>query len=755
MKNITTEEFQKLSTKDKKTAKDLYELGQLYDGLCTVDELYTVDGKDIRNPEDAKAMYESAAGKGLASAALALGLLHEKNEQIDEAIQWFTTAADLELGDGLALYHLGKLEETYKKDLKTAVAYYKRAIASEESFSIDAAKRMIYFYENGCLEANIQQNPQKIFEFYTKLAEQHKDPESMYELARIYEQKKDTKNAFSMYEKAANAKHSQAAYWLARYYESKLRQSSFKTIIELHKSSILYSSLQYYNIAFGEMNSLSGEMLYHWGQFLQFLTDVKDKKITKLELQEFTYSLRITWTHFKSNLKPSDCFIKAAEKSHLESLNLVAKYYEDGEYGLQKDPKKAFEYYLKASNSDNLEAKFNLAHCYEYGIGIEQDEEKAFDLFVDLTKKNYLPAFNRLGRAFEFGFGCDLSLETAFSWYEKGADRGDEFGLKNLERCHFKYNYQPGVIRGTKLAWEIYLNKKVYEDYLDPQCKNPEEMSLDDFIEYEKSIKENPYSWRRHVRLMSIYGGEGKKLTIDILDPKKRNVFMKKAVQLGYPFLLKQEGNDFSGVCKTYLVYMQYSSDLLTRQKAQDDLIKLTHKTEPKRHIAIKYLARYYETRDPEKALQCYRDVAITADPEAQYKAGYLYEYGIGTQKDLKKAKTYYGYAAENGNLDAKCKLASFLMLDKQEEAFLSYENLSEQGHADSTYYLAECYAKGLSVEQDNEKAKKLYKLAAEQGSFYAVEHIEDEDVKRKLIKLGLEKGDRDALFHRGYEYLL
>lgn len=74
----------------------------------------------------------------------------------------------------------------------------------------------------------------------------------------------------------------------------------------------------------------------------------------------------------------------------------MADYYYRGEYSGERDYKKAFELYEKASSQGDKYAQLMLGECYLYGNGVEQSYEKAFDIFTKLAEKGYKPAQRKL-----------------------------------------------------------------------------------------------------------------------------------------------------------------------------------------------------------------------------------------------------------------------------------------------------------------------------------------------------------------------
>ncbi|KAF0486653.1 SEL1 protein [Gigaspora margarita] len=61
-----------------------------------------------------------------------------------------------------------------------------------------------------------------------------------------------------------------------------------------------------------------------------------------------------------------------------EQLFTLGYNYRHG-IGVEKDEKKAFEYYMKAAELGNSDAMQNVSNCYYYGNGVERNYQKSFE----------------------------------------------------------------------------------------------------------------------------------------------------------------------------------------------------------------------------------------------------------------------------------------------------------------------------------------------------------------------------------------
>ena len=67
-----------------------------------------------------------------------------------------------------------------------------------------------------------------------------------------------------------------------------------------------------------------------------------------------------------------------AEQGDVDALNEIGNMYFDGQ-GVEKDDKKALEYYTKAAEKGDTDALINIGVMYANGQGVEKDDKKAFE----------------------------------------------------------------------------------------------------------------------------------------------------------------------------------------------------------------------------------------------------------------------------------------------------------------------------------------------------------------------------------------
>lgn len=108
-----------------------------------------------------------------------------------------------------------------------------------------------------------------------------------------------------------------------------------------------------------------------------------------------------------------------AEKGNVtKQLELARKCWDQEMY------EDAFRWYERAATHNNAEGIFGLGLCYKKGLGVEKDEKKAFQCFLKATDLGLLDAQFELAEAYQDGKGVQMDSARAFDLYYKSAQKG-------------------------------------------------------------------------------------------------------------------------------------------------------------------------------------------------------------------------------------------------------------------------------------------------------------------------------------------
>lgn len=136
----------------------------------------------------------------------------------------------------------------------------------------------------------------------------------------------------------------------------------------------------------------------------------------------------------------------------------------------------------------------------------------------------------------------------------------------------------------------------------------------------------------------------------------------------------------------------------------------------------------YNAPQDPDAAEHCFRRLADSGDPAAQWWLGIAYAQGRGAKMDENQAVRWFRKAAAQGNVWAQRQLEEWkpqmpnqLFRQYQQEPNrakrIEYlKNSAEQGYAQAQYELGNHYYFGWVVKKDQAQAVQWYRRAADQG---------------------------------------
>lgn len=156
--------------------------------------------------------------------------------------------------------------------------------------------------------------------------------------------------------------------------------------------------------------------------------------------------------------------VQAAEAGDVGAQMRVAKMFEEGTYGANKDFYTALSWYEKAAQNDNTNAQITVAEVYFFGKnGIVKDMAQAAKWYKTLVQKNNIIAMNNLANLYMKGDGVPQDVTYAVELYKKAAELGDEVAQYNLG---ISYQDGKGIERNLRLA-QTWLEKSLAQGYAD------------------------------------------------------------------------------------------------------------------------------------------------------------------------------------------------------------------------------------------------------------------------------------------------
>ena len=88
------------------------------------------------------------------------------------------------------------------------------------------------------------------------------------------------------------------------------------------------------------------------------------------------------------------------------------------------DYKKAFEWYRKAAEQNNVQAQYMLGVKYANGEGVEQDYGKSVEWYLKAAKRGHSAAQHQLGIFYKAGHAVQQDDTQALKWFRKSAEQG-------------------------------------------------------------------------------------------------------------------------------------------------------------------------------------------------------------------------------------------------------------------------------------------------------------------------------------------
>lgn len=116
-------------------------------------------------------------------------------------------------------------------------------------------------------------------------------------------------------------------------------------------------------------------------------------------------------------------FRQAAEAGRAEAQFKMGFFAATGQGGVAKDSEAAAGWFRKAAEQEVAGAQYNLAVCYERGVGVKQDRREACRWYLRSAKQGDTYAQKAVGVCYEKGQGVEKDLVEALAWYRLAAAR--------------------------------------------------------------------------------------------------------------------------------------------------------------------------------------------------------------------------------------------------------------------------------------------------------------------------------------------
>ena len=441
--------------------------------------------------------------------------------------------------------------------------------------------------------------------------------------------------------------------------------------------------------------------------------------------------------------KAFECLKEAAEQNHVESLYKLGLCYYTG-FGVKEDRKKAMSIYSQAAEKGYVLAQYALAQCYALAQGTECNMKKAFEWYLVAAKNGHGKARVEIAKCYHHGIGTEENKEYAFEWMEKAGDENGEVeALYYLGQCYenstvVEPDYDKAVEYYTKAAEKGSAHAQLSLGYIYLTGR----LNVDE--DHEKAAELFTAAAEQQNAEAYYYLGRcyGEEIGVE-RDPQKAVEYFKKAIENGCKFKdIEQQ--------LSYYKYQVVDPDIFDDESdidlsADKDVLftkGIEAFTKRSYTTAVKYLT---------VALEKGHEMANVYLGNAYYNIAAQYDCGRGVKQDYQKSMEFYIKSAELGFQLAQLTLgqryevglygfkqdyeqavkwykmvASSFPIIKERLALLYYKGLGvEQNYSEAVRLLKECvdansseevlntlgdcYANGLGVEQDLQKAQMYY----------------------------------------------
>ncbi|SDP69641.1 tetratricopeptide repeat protein [Selenomonas ruminantium] len=150
------------------------------------------------------------------------------------------------------------------------------------------------------------------------------------------------------------------------------------------------------------------------------------------------------------NVSASSWYTKAAELGHDGAMTGLGRYYRE-----QEDYNSAMDWFKKAAQKGNAEAKNLIGVMHYRGEGVKCEYKKAFSWFEKAAKAGDAWGMYNLAQCYENGYGVIKNWDKAVEWYEKSAEAGNEEAKNRLAENIVASNKTKSDLRKTDIIAEL------------------------------------------------------------------------------------------------------------------------------------------------------------------------------------------------------------------------------------------------------------------------------------------------------------
>ena len=435
---------------------------------------------------------------------------------------------------------------------------------------------------------------------------------------------------------------------------------------------------------------------------------------------------------------------KSAAKTYLQVMDLVKSATPCASEFVMRmtadgiDTRKSewFNEALSKAQGGDVDYQYGVGSLYAGGLGVPRDPAAAFRWFERAARSDHGAAQAAIGVAYAKGEGVEPDYVEARVWLEKAASKG----YPVAEEClAWLYRHGYGVAKDFAKAIALYessskLGNPAAKYALADLYERGEgvDADFDRATELYRSAAadDHPIALRRLAELLFS--------DVTVEDKKEALAFCRRAVNVGDGESIVDLGLAYEngwGVDKDVKKAAELYQKALAKgvKSAGSRLEELKPEVQYQRGVAC--MEGSVTPRNFTLAREWFEKAAEQGHVDATCRLAELLQYGLGGKVDVKRAISLYEQADAGGSASAAVDLGFIYFQGRKakedfdkarvyyERACAAFEKTSavEKWHAVYGYYrLGELYREGKGVEKNPLVAARLFRFAAVHGNVYA-----------------------------------
>lgn len=160
---------------------------------------------------------------------------------------------------------------------------------------------------------------------------------------------------------------------------------------------------------------------------------------------------------------------KSANQGNANAQMLLGRMYLKGQ-GVNQDFYKAYDFLSKSADQNNSDGQLSLGWLFLNGDGVNQDYLKAFELFRKSADQGNAQAAQALGKMYYEGIGINKDYNLAFKWFTKGTEGIPVVNNESKYHLGLMYYYGQGVQQNYSMAEKWFLDAAKFWDERSMYC---------------------------------------------------------------------------------------------------------------------------------------------------------------------------------------------------------------------------------------------------------------------------------------------